>query len=362
MSVSVPENRKVSHFFVFFLISSMQIGIGVLGYQRIIAKTAGYDGWISVIIAGLTIHIIIWMMYKIVETVDGDLISAQQFVFGEKLGKLLSLPFLFYFLLLAIAVLRTYTEVIQVWMFPDFSSFWFSLGFLLLIVYIIFGGFRTVTGIAFFSTILPSYLVFMFGFTIPYSHIENLLPLLNHSFQDILFAAKDMSLTYLGYETLLFFYPYLKEPQKSKKYAHLAILTTTIGYTIVILFTFAYFSERQLEQTVWATLTIWKIVSMPFVERFEYIGIANWCLIILPNVCIVIWCASRILKRTIHLKQSKSVILIVLICLMIISSLETRLTVNLLNDMTAKMGLYVNYIYIPCLFFAVLIAKKVRKK
>jgi spore germination protein AB len=361
MSVSVPENSKISHFLVFYLISSMQIGIGVLGFQRIIAKSVGYDGWISVIFAGLTIHIILWMMYKIVETVDGDLISAHTYVIGQKLGKAISFLFTSYFILLATAVLRTYIEVIQVWMFPEFSTFWFSIAFLGLAIYIIYGGFRTVTGIAFFGTVLPSYLILTFGYTFPYADYHNLFPVFDHKISEFLTASKDMSLTYLGYETFLFYYPYLKNPQKSKKWAHLAILTTTVLYTILTVITFAYFSDKQLEKTVWATLSMWKIVQLPFVERFEYIGIANWNLIILPNICIAIWCASRILKRTVNLRKKKGVILVALVCVIAINLFTAREQINMLNDITGKIGFYMNYVYIPILFIVVLLMKKVKK-
>ena len=36
---------------------SLQIGIGILGYQRVILKNAGYDAWISLIIAGIANNI-----------------------------------------------------------------------------------------------------------------------------------------------------------------------------------------------------------------------------------------------------------------------------------------------------------------
>jgi spore germination protein AB len=362
MSVSIPEKSKISHFLVFFLISSMQIGIGVLGFQRIIAKTAGYDAWISVIIAGLFNHIIIWIMFKVVESINGDLVSVHTFILGNKVGKIISSVFTIYFVLLATAVLRTYIEIIQVWMFPDLKTFWYAFGYLLATIYIIYGGFRTVTGIAFFCTILPSYLVFTFAYTIPFSNFENILPIFDHKLRDIFWASRDMSLTYLGYETVMLYYPYIKNPEKSKKWAHLAILSTTILYTVLTIITFAYFSEGQLEKTVWATLSMWKIVQMPFVERFEYIGIANWNLIILPNICIALWCSSRILKRTVNIKQKKGVILIALLCLVSLSFFETRDQINWLNDLTGRIGFYLNFIYIPFLLVIVLIVKKVKKK
>lgn len=362
MSVSIPENSKISHFLIYYLIVGMQVGIGVLGYQRIIAQTAGYDAWISVIMAGLSIHLVIWVMYKLAETVNGDLISIHTYILGEKIGKVISFFFLFYFIILATAVLRTFIEIIQVWMFPDLSTFWFAIAFIGVIIYIIYGGFRTVTGMAFFGTILPSYLIITFFYTVPFSHYENLFPILDHKISDLLLASRDMSLTYLGYETFLIYYPYLKNPEKSKKWAHLGVLSTTILYTVLTFVTFAYFSERQLEKTVWATLSMWKIVQLPFVERFEYIGIANWNLIILPNICIAMWCASRILKRTVHLRQKKGVFLIGILCLIGICFFRTRDQINMLNDITGKIGFYMNYLYIPCLLFAVLIVKKVKRK
>lgn len=362
MSVSIPEKAKISHFLVFYLISSMQIGIGVLGFQRIISKSVGYDGWISVIIAGITIHVIIFMMYKILETGNGDIISAHSYLLGNKLGKAISFIFQVYFIILSIAVLRTYIEIIQVWMFPEFSVFWYTVAYLGLIIYIIYGGFRSVAGIAFFGTVLPSYLILTFGYTVPYSDYHNLFPIFEHKISEFLIASRDMSLTYIGYETLLIYYPYLKNPEKSKKWAHLAIASTTLVYTVLTIVTFSYFSDKQLEKTVWATLSMWKIVELPFVERFEYIGIANWSLIILPNLCIAIWCASRILKRTINFSQKKGVILISLVCLIVINLFDNRDQINTLNDITGKIGFYFNYVYIPILFFAVLIAKKVKKK
>jgi spore germination protein AB len=340
----------------------MQLGIGVLGYQRIIAQTAGYDAWISVVIAGLSVHIILWMIYKIAETANGDIVSAHTFVFGKKMGKLLSLPFVLYFLLICVSVLRTFIEVVQVWMFQDMSTFWYSLAFCSLAIYIIFGGFRTVTGVAFFGVVLPAYLIFTFFFTIPYADLRNLLPIFDHSIRDLVMASYQMSLTYLGYEILLFIYPFIKEPQKSKKWAHLGVLFTTFLYTFLTIVTFAYFSEGQLQKNVWATLTMWKIVEMPFVERFEYIGIANWNIIILPNFCIALWCASRIVKRVTNMKQKYGVLILAMVVLITINFLKTRQQIHTLIDYTGKIAFLINYGYIPLLFFLILIVKKVKKK
>ncbi|RLQ96577.1 GerAB/ArcD/ProY family transporter [Falsibacillus albus] len=359
---SIPESRKISQYIVFFTVTSMQVGVGVLGFQRIIAKIAGYDAWMSILIAGIATHIAMFIIYQICEKGDGDLLNAQKMVFGKWIGNVFNLFFAIYFCLQSITVLRTYLEVIQVWMFPTLSNFWFSLLFLLLVLYIVNGGFRVVAGVSFFGTILPSYLLLPFLMAIPHSDYRNLLPVFNSSIMDILNGTYSMSLTYLGYETLLVYFPFIKEPQKSKKWAHLGLLATTMTYSYIAIITFGYFSQGQLQKTIWATLSLWKIVELPFVERFEYIGIANWCLIILPNICIALWCASRIMKRTFPITQRASVLILAVVCLVAVSLFETRLQINSLNDILGKVGFYLNFVYVPLLFLLLLFVRKVKKK
>ncbi|WP_342456746.1 GerAB/ArcD/ProY family transporter [Bacillus methanolicus] len=352
----------MSPFLVFYVIIAMQFGIGILGYQQFIAEGAGYDAWISVLIAGLSLHVILWMIYKICESVNGDIVSAHIFVFGNILGKAISSLIIFYYSAYAISVVRSYTEIIQVWIFHELSVFWFSLAIILLVIYIIFGGFRTIVGIAFFSIVIPSYLIFIFAFAFKYTNFNNLLPIFDHSQKEFAISAKNMSLSYLGFEIILLCYPFIKEPEKSKKWAHLGVLFTTLFYTGLAVLTFAFFSEEMLKRTIWPSLQMWRIVELPFVERVEYVGIASWLLIILPNISLSIWIASRLIKRIVNLKQKISVLLIAILCLIISVSFQTREEIKLLDEYIAKAGFWFVYVYIPLLFTAVLIAKKVKGK
>jgi spore germination protein AB len=362
MNANVPDSKKISPFLVFFLIHTMQIGVGILGFQRFIAKTAGYDAWMSIILSGLVVHILLWMMFKMLKIANGDMTSIHTLVLGKKIGKIFSSFFILYFSLYTVTILRSYIEVIQVWMFQELRTFWFALAFLILVTYIVFGGFRTVAGIAFFSIVLPFYIAVLFVVIIPYSDFTNLLPIFDHSVKELLLASRDMTFTVLGFETLLFFYPFIQNPEKSKKWAHLGALYTTMICTYLAILAFGFFSEAQLQKNLWPTLTMWKIIKLPFVERFEYIGIANWGIVILPNLCICLWCASRLSKQIFSIRQKTSVPVIATLCLIATSLLSTREQINILTDFTAKIGFYFNIIYIPLLFAGTLIAKKVRNR
>jgi len=362
MQEQIPERVKISPFLVFYMVTSMQIGIGILGFQRFISKNAGQDAWISVLIAGLSLHIILWMIYKIGETVNGDFVTANIYLVGNFFGKLLSSLLIFYYLIYILTILRAYIEFIQVWMFPEISIFWFTFAFMLLCIYIVYGGFRTVVGIALFGIILPYCLFIVFGYNLKYANFDHLLPVWNHSIKDILLGSYQMLLALIGFESVLFFYPFIKEPQKSKKWAHFALLTTTLIYTALMIISTAYFSEAQLLKAIWPTLTMWKIVKMPFVERFEYIGIASWNLVILPNVCMSMWIASRLLKRIFNIRQKRGVHVIAFATLIIINFVNSREKVYWLNDFAINIGFAFAFIYIPILFICIMIAKKVKKE
>lgn len=328
----------------------MQFGVGVLGFQRIVAKSAENDAWISVIIGGLGIHILIWMIYKIMEKGNGDITDVHRTIFGRWVGGFLSSLLIIYFILLAITITRTYLEVVQVWVFPGMRTWTFSLIFLFLIYYIVIGGFRTVTGIAFLGVILPFYLILSYLYPLKFSFFGNLLPIMDHSVKEMIVSAKDLTLSILGFELLLMYYPFIKNPEKSQKWAHLGNLYTVLLYLVSMIVSLAYFSLEQLQKNIWASITMLKIVQLPFVERVEYIAIATWIVIILPNVCIAIWAASRGAKRLFKKKQRNLLIGILLLCFFVIIQFKTRTQINMLNDMTAQIGFYLIYGYIPILF------------
>ncbi|MFO1445248.1 GerAB/ArcD/ProY family transporter [Bacillus sp. Bva_UNVM-123] len=362
MQERIPERLKVSPSLVFYIIASMQIGIGFLGFQRFITKHAGQDAWISTIIAGLSLHIILWMIYKIAETVNGDLVTANTYLLGNIGGKLISTVFIVYYFIYVLTILRAYIEFIQVWMFSDISVFWFAFAFMLLCIYVVYGGFRTVVGMSFFGLILPFCLILVFSSNIKYAQFDHLLPIWNHSLKDILLGSYQMLLSFIGFETILFYYPFIKDPQRSKKWAHIAILTITLIFTGLMILTITFFSREQLLKATWPTLTMWKIVIFPFIERFEYIGIASWNLVILPNVCLSMWISSRLMKRIFNIRQKNGAILIALITVLVIKLVNSREKVSALNDIAIKIGFAFAFIYIPILFICIMIAKKVKKE
>ncbi|MCA1020493.1 GerAB/ArcD/ProY family transporter [Halobacillus litoralis] len=359
--LNISENYLVSPFYVFFIICTMQVGIGILGFERYLVETAGFDAWISVLVAGGFLHILVWVMYRLLQNGGGDIVHIHKQVFGKYIGGFLSLLFAIYALLLAFDVMITFIEVIKVWMFPGLQVWLFAFVMIGLVYYIVSGGFRVLTGIALISLVIGLPILLLKFFPIQAGHTMNIYPNIEHSPMQILAAAKQSALSFLGLEFLLIFYPFIKDPHKSKKWAHFAVFYTTMLYFISVLVTFVYFSEEQLKQVVWGTISTWKIVEFPFIERFEYVGIAMWLYVILPNVCIGIWGATRVMKRVFPVKQIHFLRFACISLFFPVALVAGRDPINAINNFIGTVGFYV-LLYIPVLLLLKTITDKVRKR
>lgn len=366
MNVKIKEQFLVSSFFTFFLITTSQTGVGLLSFQNSIVKIAGRDSWISVLITGLFFHIILWMMYKILTDSDSnssnDIISLHVFCFGKYIGNFLSILMACYFIVIAIVVFCNYILILHVWAFPNIKVWELGLFIALINYYIVSGGFRVLTGISFLGTITPIllFMIFLF-FPIQYAKFNNLLPIFNLSLLDLLKSSKVSSIIFIGFESLLVYFPLIKNAKKSAKWAHLGVLYTTILYTLVAIISILFFSQGQLLHSAWPTLVITKIIEFPFIERFEYIFIFSWLFVVVPTMCIPLWCTTRIVKRISKVKPRIPLTISISIMIIVSYFLDTPSKIQLLSDIVSNIGFYFLVCYIPLLFLITLAIRRLKK-
>ncbi|MFP7296755.1 GerAB/ArcD/ProY family transporter [Neobacillus niacini] len=356
MGVRVKEQFQVSTFFTFFLIHGSQTGIGILNYQPHIAKYAKQDAWISLIISGITIHLILFIIFKMLDSNNNDLVAVHEHCFGKVIGNALSIFVLAYFWLASFTVFRTYIEVIQIWVYPTIKTWQLSILIGALLFYIVSSGFRILTGFSFWGVILPSFLFLLIYFPMKYTNYIFLLPAFSHPISDLLLSAKASTLLFLGFEWILLYYPFIKDSSKIPKWAHYGNLYTIIVYLIITLISFLYFDQDVLQQLPWPTLMMLKIVQFSFLERFEYVFIFIWLLVIIPPMCISMWACTRIVKRTLSVPPKVSLILLILLAIIASISLKDIESVDKISNTASNVGFVFIYIYIPLLF----ITKKIK--
>ncbi|TYR81771.1 GerAB/ArcD/ProY family transporter [Priestia megaterium] len=363
VKISLNEQYLVSPFYVFFLIYLNIIGVGIMSYQREIVQDAGYDAWISIILSGVSIHIVIWMMYRILAIANNDIMYVHLFCFGKWIGGLFNICLIFYLLVSALIVFRVYIEVVQTWMFPLMETWKISFILLVLIYYIVTSGIRVITGLCFWGFIIAFSILFPLNFfSLEFANVNHLMPLFNHSVKEILSSSKVMLHQYLGFETLFMFYPFIKNPEKSQKWAHFGLLFSIVVYLIIAIITFTVYSEGHLNDTTWPTLTLMKIAELPIIERVEFIIVSTWVLIILPNSSVKIWAACRGIKKLVNMKQRVSLLIVLGLFFFLANVLEEKRQIERLDEMYSNIAFYFVYLYIPFLFLFIYIKHKITKK
>lgn len=361
MNKGIHEKHLISPYQVFTILYVSMVGVGVLSFQKDLDKYAGYNAWISVLLMGGSIHFVLWMIYKILSSDQGlDITAINQVCFGKLLGNLLNLALVVYFYFGAFIECRAYLQVIQAWIFPAMDIWPLSILLLLLIYYTVSGGFRSIAALSLWGlAITIIFIIPQIGLVLPYVHPLNLLPLFNHSITDILLSTKNMTYHFLGIEVLLIFYPFIKTPVKSQKWAHFAVLFSTLLYLGIVLTTFMFFSEGLLHKVIWPTLRMIMIIEVPMFQRLEYLAISAWLLKFIASISLGLWAASRIMKHSLRIRPRLSLVFFLAGFWVLEVWGKDRNYIRWIIELYQTVGFYFIYGYIP-LMFALTQIKRIR--
>ncbi|MFD2333764.1 GerAB/ArcD/ProY family transporter [Cohnella sp. GCM10020058] len=360
MKTADNERYTVSPYLVLVLIHSIQFGIGYLSMSVKPIQLAGQDAWISVLLGGIIFYIVIWMIYQILDHNKSDIIDIHFRFFGKWTGSCMNFIFIAYFLLNSIYQVRLFIEIIEVWLFPEIGKWLLALVLLLLTYYIIAGGFRVILGICALSLVQHAIILSLL-FTAPFFHYDNLTPTMEHSFSEILKATKELTFPYSGVEILLFCYSFIKNPQKSQRWAQLGNLITTVFYLIIILISLLLFKYEQLSNEIWPELTKYKFVHMPFIERFDFIGATFVIFGLFPASCLYLWASSRIIKKTFGTRQVTILGIFLIFVFVVVCLIPDRNSIEMIRIWLSKFGIFIIYAYIPCMYVIDAFKRKARR-
>ncbi|MCM2531915.1 spore germination protein [Neobacillus pocheonensis] len=352
------EGLLFNTFLLTFIITKVQTGVGIVGLPRIVYLEAKHDAWISVLFAGLFTGVVLWLMISMLKQYDSaDLYGIQVDVFGKYMGNVLNIIYMLYMCSAFFVILMNYIEIVQVWIFPDLRTWVLSLVLIFLVVYAVLGGIRVIVGISFISFIGTIWLSFVLIVPIHYSDPTHLFPIWNIDMKHLIMGMYRCSLSMLGFELIMFFYPYVKEKNKVFLFAQIGNLFTTLLFTVTTIVSITFFAETSLARTTWPVLSMFKIVRLPNLERFEIIAVSFWMLIVLPNMCAYLWAASKGFSRIMNKKQKKGIWLIALIVWGGTFFFKARYQMNQMTDIIAKAGFLAAYCY-PVLLSIIVLVKK----
>jgi len=352
------ESLLFNAFLLMFIIHSVQSGVGIVGLPRIIFLDAKHDAWIAVFLAGVLTSVILWSMIMMLKQYDSaDLYGIHVDVFGKWLGNFLSIVYMVYLTACFFVIILNYVEIVQVWIFPNLPTWQLVLVLILLAVYAVYGGIRVMVGVSFLSVTGTLWLLLVIFVPLRYTDFTHIFPIMNVDIYHMIKGIKSTTLSIMGFEILMFVYPFVKEKRRALLYVQIGNLFTTLTFTLVTFISVLFFAEDSLSKVIWPVISMLKIVRLPNLERFEFIAVSFWMLVILPNMCFYLWAASKGFSRIIKRTQKMGIWIIASLAFVASFFIKARYQMNLVTDMIAKVGFYAAFCY-PVILTIIVYLKK----
>jgi spore germination protein AB len=359
---TIKPNLQIRAFYLFFIIASIQIGVGIIGAPRFIYMESERDSWIAIIIAFVYICIVAWVMLLILKQYqNADFFGIHVDIFGKWVGKLFGTVLIIYLGASFLSILLTYIEVVQIFLYHTLPNLLLTILLMIIVMYAVLGGFRVVVGVSFVFFILTFWLLIVLYDPFMRMNWFNLMPVFNSSFTELLKGAKATSYTLAGFEILLIVYPFIQNKEKAKLPIFLGLAFSSLVLLIITVISIGYFSPVGLKSVDWALLILVKSASFTFIERLDYIVIVVWMMVIIPNLALIMWSMTYGLKRLYKVRQRFTLYIITLIVLVTVNFFQYDYQISNLTDLVAKIGFWIIYVYPFILLPIVLIKKRIHK-
>lgn len=363
INVKLKPHLKIRAFYLFFIIFGAQIGVGVMGVPRYIYQSAHQDSWISILIMLIFMIVVAYVMILILKQYDNaDIFGIQIDVFGKWIGNILGTIYILYFAASFVSIILTYTEVIQIFLYPSIPSYIVGLMLVVLVIYIVLGGLKTIVGVAFIFILLTQWLLILLYDPISRMDWGHFLPMFQASIPELLQGAKATTYTVSGIEMLFVIYPFIDNKERVKIPVFLGVCYTAFIILISTVVAIGYFSSQDLSEIEWSVLTLFKSVSFSFIERLDYVVIVEWMMVIIPNLAILMWAMTYGIKRLYKVRQKTTLYIVAIVALIIVSFVKYDIYINKLTNIISKVGFWLVFVYPLVLLPLVLLKKKWRKR
>ena len=287
------STKILNGYHVVFLVQNVMIGVALLTLPNLLSSV-GYSQWwlplLFALIANLLVIPMIWLLSRYKED---NLFAIHEKLLGKWLGKSINVLLVVYLLVLIASVSEGYLDLIQVVALPDRTTTWPLLLFMLVLVYIVSGGIKSIARYCIMSFFLATGIIYFLKWGMTDGDIRHALPLLNFSPQELWTATKKGFISMAGFELILFYFPYIIHQRRAFKQVSLGIWICAILYLATVLVSVMYFSIWQLENVLYPVLYLFNAVKLSFLERVDVLAISLWVFFVLTTASAYLWVAQR---------------------------------------------------------------------
>ncbi|UED81850.1 spore germination protein [Lysinibacillus sp. CD3-6] len=294
MSTGKSKRKLLNAYHVVFLAQSVMIGTGILSLPQQLSSLGYSQAFMPLlfgVIASATLYPMIWISSKYP---NDNLFRINEILLGKWLGKFINLFFVIQFIVFIAGIISNYMHLIQSTALQEQTITGPVFCFLLLLVYIVSGGIKSIARFCILTFFLTIGMVYFTHWAFEKGDMSHFLPLYNFfSVNDFYEAFKRGYLSILGYELIMFYFPYIVDQKKAYRHTLIGIWISILICFITTAISVMYYSEWQLVNVEFSVLNLFKAGEFSFIERIDIFGITLWVFLILSTVAAYLWCAKK---------------------------------------------------------------------
>lgn len=232
------------------LVILAQLGTEVLSLPHVEAGVAGHDTWLAVLLGGLAAQVgivLIWWLGSRYPT--RNLYAYIPLIVGKPIGVCINLLYACYYTMSGLLLTLLFSDILKRWLFQLSPKWVIVLMLLIMCGYAATSTLRQLANISQTFMLLAVFCFLLIVFSGVYGlDPKNLLPILPSGLYPVIKGAYTAFSAYVGYDLLLYAYPYVQAQSKKKLLLSmtLANTSTAVFYIAVCLICSMKFSLKQL--------------------------------------------------------------------------------------------------------------------
>ncbi|WP_394175905.1 GerAB/ArcD/ProY family transporter [Guptibacillus hwajinpoensis] len=356
----MKTNNTIHSTQLFFIIFQTQVGVGVLSLPTSLYSGAGADGWITLILTGAIIQGVIYILYLLSNRFPSStLYEYAPKIVGKYIAFVLSLLYIAFAISTAVIVLELFETTVKTWVLFRTPMLAILLLLTLTGTYLAVGKLKVMGRFYQIVSILIVPLVIMAAYTLKDADLRYILPIGENGIGTILKATQKGIVSMLGFEVILFVYPYVQDKGKAAlKSASLANLAVTSLYAFLTFTTYVFFSPKQLEMIPEPIVYMLKGVSFIIVDRVDLLFLSIWIISVMTSYASYLYIGGIGIQYLTKRKKTTGPIIIVAIVSLILSTFtHDRYTIETLSSYHANAS-YFFALGIPILLWIISVITK----
>lgn len=257
---------------LFFMIMKFEIGVDILSLPYRIHLIAKGGGWISVLIGGMLIQLIILLCWLLLRRFpNSSIYQIMMRITGRWIGAILVIAYAAYYLLMGTSVLVNAYDVINRWMLQNTPRWAILVLFMFTSIYLVRQNLRTIARVLVLISFLIAPMMLLISYGIMQTNLLYLLPLTEAGWPQIISASTESLMAMFGFEFFLVVLPLVQGTSKSKLgtiTAASAVVSLLYGFTVFICST--AFSPQQLSMMPEPVIYLLRSIPLGTMDRADF--------------------------------------------------------------------------------------------